>query len=85
MEDHVLTNEIGGHMAILDTFTTVGPMSVCYPRLNSTVPLDSVQVDNPSTGLYNERLNLVNKVEGLGLSSGMSLLLPEKSESVLGF
>lgn len=71
-------------MAILNTFTTVGPMSVCYPRLNSTVPLECVQVDNPSARLDSEGLHLMNKVEGLGLCSSMGLLLPEESKRVLG-
>lgn len=71
-------------MSILNTFTTVGPIGVCYPRLNSTVPLNSVQVDNPSAGLDSEGLDLVNKIEGLRLGGGMGLLLTEKSESILG-
>ena len=72
-------------MAILNTFTTVGPMNVCYPRLNSTVPLNGVQVDNPRARLDSEGLHLMNKVEGLGLSGSMGPLLPEKSKGILSF
>lgn len=75
MDSNVLVIEVGGHMAILDTFTTVGPMSVCYPRLNSTLPLDGIKVHNPGTPLDSQRFDLVNKVEGLGLDSAISLLL----------
>ena len=78
MELNVRTIEIGGHMAVLDTFTTVGPMSVCYPRLNSTLPLENVHVDNGSPAFDSQSLDLVNKVEGLGLDSAVSFLLIKK-------
>lgn len=69
-------------MAILDTFTTIGPMSVCYPRLNSTVPLDGIKMHNPSAALDSEGLYLVDKTERLGLGGAIGLLLPEESQSV---
>ena len=84
MASNVLVDVVGGDMSILNTFTTVGPIGVCYPRLNSTVPLNSVQVDDPSAGFDSEGLDLVNKVERLGFGCGVRILLPEKSESILG-
>jgi hypothetical protein len=83
MESNVLTDEFGGKMAILNTFTTVGPISVCYPRLNSTVPLNSVEMHNPSPTLNGEGLYFMDKTEGLGFGSAVGLLLPEEGEGAL--
>lgn len=77
LESSVHTSYVGGRMAILETFTTVGPMAVCYPRLNSTLPLADIEVKNPGTPVNSECLDLVNKVEVLGLDSIVRLLLTE--------
>ena len=77
IKPRVQTDRDGGRMAIPNTFTTVEPMGVCYPRLNSTLPLDGVKVDNPRPALDGQSLDLVNKVEGLGLRSTVGFLLVE--------
>jgi len=64
-------------MAILETFTTVGPMAICYPRLNSTLPLADVKMKDPSAPVDSEGLDLVNKVEVLCLDGVVRLLLAE--------
>jgi hypothetical protein len=61
-------------MAILETFTTVGPMSVCYPRLSTTLLPADIQVDDKCPSLDNQGLDLVNKAEGLGLGSTVRFL-----------
>lgn len=76
-------NLTGGNMAILETFTTVGPMAVCYPRLNTTLPLRDVKMNDPSAPLNSESFHLVNKAEGLGLDSAVRLLLVEEPQRVL--
>jgi hypothetical protein len=72
-----------GRMTIRDTFTEV-PLSVCYPRLNSTLPLDrtittldGVEMHDPCASVDSQSLDLVNKAEGLGLRSAVSFLLVE--------
>lgn len=62
-------------MPILNTFTTIEPASVCYPRLNTTLPLEDVKVNHLSTPADNQSFDLVNKTEGLGLGSAIGLLL----------
>jgi hypothetical protein len=72
----------GRRVAVLDTYTTSGPLSVCYPRLNSTLPPDrspspseDVKVGDPRTGLDCQSLDLMNKAEFLGLDGTVGLLL----------
>ena len=69
-------------MAMIDAFTTVGPLAVCYPRLNSTLPLADVQMKDLSTPVDSESLDLVNKVEVLSLDSVVRLLLTEQPQCV---
>jgi hypothetical protein len=66
---------MGGVMPIINTFTTVEPISVCYPRLNGTLPLEDVKVHDLGTSIDDQGLYLVNKAEGLGLSRAVGLLL----------
>ena len=80
MEPKLHADGTGRRMAILDTFTTSGPMSVCYPRLNSTLPperpaLDGVKVNNPSSAIDKQGLDLVNEVECFGFDSAVGFLL----------
>lgn len=42
-------------MAIRETFTTAGPISVCYPRLNGTLPLENRDVLHTRPALDLER------------------------------
>ncbi len=65
-------------MAMLDTFTTTEPMSVCYPRLNTTMPLEQVKVSHLGSALDAQSFDLSNKAEGLGLSSAVGFLLVEE-------
>ncbi len=66
-------------MPYIETFTTAGPMSKCFPRLNGTLPLEDVHMHDLRLGRDSEAPHLVNKAEGLGLASAVGFLLPEES------
>lgn len=82
MKDKLHPDNTEGKMAILDTFTTTGPLSVCYPRLNSTLPpektlSDGIEMQHPGSLFDRQSLDLMNKFEGLSLGSTVGFLLIE--------
>ena len=66
-------------MAILNTFTTIEPLTVSYPRLNGTMPLDGVQVEHSRSILDTQGLDLMNKTEACGFGGAIGLLFPKQS------
>lgn len=71
----VAADRLEVHMPILHTFTTIEPASVCYPRLNTTLRLEDIKMNDLGAPADSQSLDLVNKAEGLGLGSAVSLLL----------